>query len=165
MNFKSKVRSQKTVVFFVYRYRDFIQKITNIRKLEITLKMKITWFPLFANSKSLIDELPPRHRMTTIIIIIGFSNPPIIPGQSVRADPGRRAPEINRTWTQYSGPECLRIFPVTSNQLLSLSNEKRPEIIPVRLKYCFHIPSISESRNYRLRIAFLIIAMLVLPFN
>jgi hypothetical protein len=70
------------------------------------------------------------------------------PGRSVQAGSGRKVPEIDGTWKQYFWSEELRIFPVSSDQILVFSGGKWPEVAEKIRKlsgpeYCFRFPSIS----------------------
>jgi hypothetical protein len=50
------------------------------------------------------------------------------PSRSLQAGSDRKVAEIDGTWEQYFGPEELRIFPVSSDQILVLSGGKWPEV-------------------------------------
>ncbi len=70
------------------------------------------------------------------------------PERSVRAGFGRKVPEIDGAWKQYSGSEKFRIFPVSFDQILVLSSGKQPEVVGkiqrfFDLEYYFRFPSIS----------------------
>jgi hypothetical protein len=67
------------------------------------------------------------------------------PGRGVRAGSGRKSPEFNGTWKQYSRLENLGNFPITFGELPALSYRKWAEVIGKlskfsNPKYYFHIP-------------------------
>jgi hypothetical protein len=68
------------------------------------------------------------------------------PDQGVRVGSGRKSPEFNGTWKQYSRLENFGNFPITSGELPALSYRKWVEVIGKfsrfsNPEYCLHIPS------------------------